>query len=165
MWQRRPHPPAEFERPFSHATEFWRKFEEISKITTKTARVHTQAAYPCTGVAGKKGSTYFADFASFWSICHLAIRPKWDVANCLIRARCEENSKATKGNQQNQTKWTLPAPNSIDFGAGMVHLEPERSNLEPERNKKAPTKKMSSISLCFKGLKSDTVVGKQPTKK
>ena len=67
------------------------------------------------------------------------------------RARCEENGKATNGNQQNQTKWTLPAPNSIEFGAGKVHLEPEWPILEPERDKKTPREKLSSISPCFKG--------------
>ena len=73
------------------------------------------------------------------------------------RARCGGEPQG-HGTQRDKQKWTLPAPNSIEFGVGKV-------DFGTERDQKAPDKKLTSVSPCFKGLKSNNAVGKQPTKK
>ena len=49
------------------------------------------------------------------------------------------------------SKRTIPAPKSIEFGAGNVHLEPERPILEPERGKKHPQKNCQAFPLVLRG--------------
>ena len=43
------------------------------------------------------------------------------------RARCGGEPQG-HGTQRDKQKWTLPAPNSIEFGVGMVHFGTERDN-------------------------------------
>ena len=73
--------------------------------------------------------------------------------------RCGGRHQQQRRHSAKQTKWTFPAPNSIEFGVGKVHFGTERDT-------KSPRKKLTSISPCFWGLKiKEIAVGKQPTKK
>ncbi len=88
----------------------------------------------------------------------LGLKPNPWEKHHLNRARCGGELHEARHSAKANPKSTLPAPNSIEIGV-------EKVDFGTERDKKAPQKKFTSVSPCFKGLKSKNFGRKAANKK
>jgi hypothetical protein len=164
MWQQRPHPPAEFERPFSHAIEFWREFKEISKITTKTARVQHTGRIPMRGRGGQKWQHMFCKFRIM--LVDLSFGNSAKMGRCkLLHPRQVQKRRQGQGTQREKQKMNTSGAKfnrvwrrKCSFGTGMTHFWNRKGQ------KKHPEKNCQAFPLVLRVKNQRIAAGKQPKK-